>query len=226
MSIKESVMERKYLDENVWVIEDFISDSECETILACLKDKTEREMNDGGWTMRSHARGAKANMWNRWLNANNSTYDDNESQAVRLLSDTIMTKIEEEFKDYGVYKKTYTFTRYDIPAVDENGVIINPYNSNLTLEWHFEGAPHWSPKEQKDIMSTGLVLVLNDDYEGGDLVFKYNNIRIKSKKGMLINVPVEKEYTHGLEDLTSGSRFILYGHVWKKVELAPFSEDC
>lgn len=219
-------MQRKYLDDKVWVIENFISETECDIILGSLEDKTERSMEDGGWTMRGQARDGKRNMWNRWLNANTSMYDSKEAEAVGLLSRQIMPRIEEEFKEYGVYKNTYTFTRYEVPPVDENGIVINPRNSDLTLEWHFEGDSNWSPEEQREIMSTGLVLVLNDNYEGGDLVFRYNDIRIKSKKGMLINVPVEREYTHGLEDLTSGTRFILYGHVWKNLELAPFSEDC
>jgi len=219
-------MQRQYLDDNVWVIENFISEEECDVILSALKDKTERSMNDGGWTMRGQARDGKRNMWNRWLNANSEMYDDKEAKAVGLLSEKIMPRIEEEFKDYGIYKKTYTFTRYEVPQADENGVINNPRNTHLTLEWHFEGDYNWSPKEQKNIMSTGMVLILNDDHDGGDLVFKYNDIRIKSKKGMLVNIPVEREYMHGIEDLKSGTRFVLYGHVWKKIELAPFSEDC
>lgn len=219
-------MQRKYLDEKIWVIENFASDNECNIVLECLKDKTERSMFDGGWTMRALAREGKRNMWNRWLNSNNSTYDNKEFEAVLILDQQIMPRIQEEFKDYGSYGRNYTFTRYDAPELDENGVAINPRNSNLTLDWHFEGDKDWSEEEQKEIMSTGFVLILNDDHEGGDLVFKYNDIRIKSKKGMLVNIPVEKEYTHGLEDVSLGSRFVFYGHVWKNIDLAPFSEDC
>lgn len=218
-------MQRKYLDDNVWVIENFISEEECDVILSSLEDKTDRPMNEGGWTMRGQARDGKRNMWNKWLNVN-SSYSIKESEAIRLLANKIMPRIEEEFKEYGIYKKTYTFTRYEVPQPNENGVISNPYNSDLTLEWHFEGDANWSPEEQKDIMSTGLVLILNDDHDGGDLVFKYNDIRIKSKKGMLVNVPIEREYMHGVEDLKSGTRFILYGHVWKTTEVPLFSEEC
>lgn len=216
-------MKRIHLDENVWVIENFISQNEIDIILKALKDKTERSMDDGGWTMRSVARYKKENIWNRWLNANPGIATYEEGHACLILQHEIMNRIEQEFKDYGKYPRHYTFTRYEPPINKIEG-------DNLTLDWHYEGKAledlNLNDTSVEEIQSTSFIIFLNDDFIGGDLVFKYKDIRINAKPGMLVNIPIEKEYTHGVEDLLSGERYIMYGHVWKKPDMAPYSEDC
>ena len=56
-----------------------------------------------------------------------------------------------------------------------------------------------------------LILFLNDDYEGGDLVFVDQNIKIKPEPGLLVTFPSTYNYPHKVEPVTKGTR---YAMVW------------
>ena len=56
-----------------------------------------------------------------------------------------------------------------------------------------------------------LILFLNDDYEGGDLVFLDQNIKIKPEPGLLVTFPSTYNYPHKVEPVTKGTR---YAMVW------------
>lgn len=77
------------------------------------------------------------------------------------------------------------------------------------FEWHHEKG---NPGQKDDGMTGAWSLYLNDDFEGGELLFKYKpEIVIKPKPGMLVNIPITKEFTHMVTPVTSGIRHTLYG---------------
>jgi hypothetical protein len=48
---------------------------------------------------------------------------------------------------------------------------------------------------------------LNDDYEGGELYFPLQGVQFKPKKGAAYFFPGDKNYVHGVTEITSGLRF-------------------
>lgn len=77
------------------------------------------------------------------------------------------------------------------------------------FEWHHEKG---NPGQIDDGMTAAWSLYLNDDFEGGELLFKHKpEIVIKPSPGMLTNIPITEEFTHKVTPVTSGIRHTLYG---------------
>jgi CDGSH-type Zn-finger protein len=54
----------------------------------------------------------------------------------------------------------------------------------------------------------GLVLYINDDYEGGELYYTEKNITYRPKSGDLLIHGATKEFTHGTTPIISGTKYI------------------
>ena len=50
---------------------------------------------------------------------------------------------------------------------------------------------------------------LNDDYEGGELYFKNQEIEFKPKPGAAYFFPGDIEYSHGVKEITDGIRYVI-----------------
>ena len=50
---------------------------------------------------------------------------------------------------------------------------------------------------------------LNDDYEGGELYFPLQDIQFKPKAGSAYFFPGDKNYIHGVTEITSGMRYVV-----------------
>jgi hypothetical protein len=48
---------------------------------------------------------------------------------------------------------------------------------------------------------------INDDYEGGELYFPEQGIQFKPKKGAAYFFPGDRNYIHGVTEITSGTRY-------------------
>lgn len=84
----------------------------------------------------------------------------------------------------------------------------------LSISKYFEGkgmGPHVDSYSDnpKEILS--IVLYLNDNYEGGELYFKNQNIKIKPKTGSLIAFPSTDPYIHEALPVISGIKYISPG---------------
>jgi hypothetical protein len=53
----------------------------------------------------------------------------------------------------------------------------------------------------------GVVVYLNDDYEGGQIYYPEKNIAIKPKKCALVMHPGNEEYQHGVREVIKGDRY-------------------
>lgn len=68
------------------------------------------------------------------------------------------------------------------------------------------------PAHQDHGVSTrtlSVLLYLNDDYEGGNLVFRNSNISFKPEAGSILFFPSNFLYVHEVEEITSGVKYSL-----------------
>lgn len=63
----------------------------------------------------------------------------------------------------------------------------------------------------------GLVLYLNDDYEGGEIYYPKFNIAIKPEAGSLVIHPGTIQYSHGVSPVISGTRYATTAFSKKKL---------
>lgn len=68
------------------------------------------------------------------------------------------------------------------------------------------GQLQWVKNVDRDI---SLVVYLNDDYEGGEIVFPKQAISVKPRKGMLVAFPSTHHFLHGVNPVVRGHRFAI-----------------
>jgi hypothetical protein len=66
-----------------------------------------------------------------------------------------------------------------------------------------------SPENMETTTHYGVVLYLNDDYEGGEIYYPKLDIQYKPKAGDMIIHPGSEEYAHGVRDISNGTRYVI-----------------
>jgi predicted 2-oxoglutarate/Fe(II)-dependent dioxygenase YbiX len=54
-----------------------------------------------------------------------------------------------------------------------------------------------------------IVIYLNDDYEGGEIYFRKQNLTIKPKANSLVAFPPTDEFVHEAKPIASGTKYII-----------------
>lgn len=70
----------------------------------------------------------------------------------------------------------------------------------------------------------GTVFYLNDDYEGGEIYFPLQGIKLKPKPRAAYFFPGDKNYIHGVNKVLSGTRYTC-PFFWTITELGEFNEN-
>lgn len=127
----------------------------------------------------------------------NSSTEFNNSQFDSFIIRTIKNAIVECSTDYA--------KRYSLDIGNLTPLSISKYFEGNGMGAHIDSYGE-NPKE---ILS--VVLYLNSNYEGGELYFKNQNIKIKPEAGSLIAFPSINPYFHESLPVTSGTKYISPG---------------
>jgi hypothetical protein len=93
------------------------------------------------------------------------------------------------------------------------GIRMNRYSEGTLMRPHFDHIHSLFDGSQKGIPVLSMIGVLNEDYEGGDLVF-FDDYKIKTKTGDLIIFPSCFLYPHAIEEITKGTRYSFVSWAW------------
>ena len=233
---------KEYIEKDLWVIRNFLSDSELEWL--------NEQANDlSGWydTMRSPY---GANTKNKFLGyipeydpisgamlipTQNSKFGYRE--PVGYFEARLKAVMPDHFVGAGALQSFFEVPEEQILA--ELG-----YSPDFAMNWHYERDDsddedvqkrivESSKTQGKQILSQGkitasLSIYINDNFDGGILEFKNKDYIISPEPGMLVNVPIYKEFEHRVTKVTNGNRHTVYGRCWDSVQGAYSStnEDC
>ena len=115
----------------------------------------------------------------------------------KIISDKIIKTIEKLYTYYKI--KFFKMTNFKISQID-----LLKYEINGKYDIHTD---HIS----KAMRQISVIINLNDDYEGGDLIFtdqKEKEIkRLKLGKGSIVFFPSNFMYPHGIQPITKGTRY-------------------
>jgi len=75
-----------------------------------------------------------------------------------------------------------------------------------------------SPEITEITMHYGVVLYLNDNYEGGEIYYPKLNLQYKPKAGDMVIHPGTEEYSHGVKDISNGKRYVITLFAYTKNE--------
>lgn len=228
---------KEYIEKDLWVIRNFLSEEELEWL-----DALAREPDHWYTTMRSPYGG---NTKNKFIDYD-PPYDENgvmilptPEQQHRFhdtgyrkfrIDERVAAVVEPEFSGCGTFQSFF-----EVP--DEQIIAELGHNVDFAMDFHYEqdeseddghtGLPP-GVEVAHNTMTAAISIYINTDYDGGELVFKNKDYIIKPEAGMLVNIPLYKEFEHRVNKVTNGNRHTLYGKSWKDLSQIHYStnEDC
>jgi len=238
------IWERKkeYIEKDLWVIRNFLTDEELEWL--------NKEANDPiGWydTMRSPYGGNTKNKFLGYIpeyNADGSMLVPNAQSKwkdrgpVNYIEKRIEAVVPKYFGGAGALQSFFEVP--DEQIFQETG----RKDIDYAMGWHYERDDSDSEDQQtvivensktqgKRISSEGKIsasfnVYINDNFDGGILEFMYKDYAIKPEVGMLVNIPLYKEFMHRVTKVTNGNRHTIYGRCWDTPtgKYLSTNEDC
>jgi hypothetical protein len=232
---------KEYIEKDLWVIRNFLSKEEL--------DWMNNEANDpDGWytTMRSPYGG---NIKNKFLGYI-PDYDDSGNMLVphagsKWRDGELVIYVEKRIeavvpKYFGGAGALQSF--FEVP--DEQIIAEIGHNPDYAMGWHYERDDSDSEEQQKTIVensktqgkkitsegkiSASFNVYINNNFDGGILEFKNKQYVIEPEVGMLVNIPLYKEFEHRVTKVTNGNRHTIYGRCWDSEEgrYVSTNEDC
>lgn len=232
---------KEYIEKDLWVIKDFLSDEELQWL--------NKEANDpSGWydTMRSPYGGNTKNKFLGYVPEYNEDggmlVPTEESkwtyrEPVGYFEPRIESVVPKYFGGAGALQSFFEVPTEQI--IKELG-----HDVDYAMGFHYERDNSDSEEQQtvivensktqgKRVSSEGKIsasfnVYINDNFDGGVLEFKYKDYVVKPEVGMLVNIPLYKEFEHRVTKVTNGNRHTIYGRCWDSIEGKYFStnEDC
>ncbi len=92
-------------------------------------------------------------------------------------------------------------------------VRFNKYNVDTRMEKHCDHIHSIFDGERKGIPVLSVLGALNDNYEGGDLLF-WDDQKIELKAGAIMVFPSNFMYPHRVSEVTKGTRYSYVSWVW------------
>lgn len=232
---------KEYIEKDLWVIRNFLSQEE---LLWLNKEANDPE----GWytTMRSTYGG---NIKNKFLGYI-PDYDENGNVMVpsatskyKQIPDRIFEKrmeavVPEQFGGAGALQSFF-----EVPD-EQIAIELGRDDVDYAMGWHYERDDEDVEEQQKiivensksqgkRILSQGKIsgsfnVYLNDNFNGGILEFRLKNYVIKPEIGMLVNIPLNREFEHRVTKVTDGNRHTIYGRSWDNIDnkYTSTNEDC
>lgn len=228
---------KEIIEKDLWVIRNFLDEEEIEWL-----DALAREPSHWYSTMRSPYGG---NTRNKFIGYDPLYTDD----GVMILPtpETAHRYSHTKFRDFNIdarceavlppqFAGCGTFQSFfEVP--DEQIIAELGHNVDFAMDFHYEqdeevddghtGMPP-TADVNRNIMTANITIYINDDYDGGELVFKNKDYTIKPEKGMLVSIPLTKEFEHKVTKVTNGDRHTLYGKSFKDLSQRHYSsnDDC
>jgi len=102
------------------------------------------------------------------------------------------------------------------PHLDKNAHILRLDNVQIK-KWNVghNMGPHTDGYDGDTDLVFSLVCYLNEDYEGGEIVFPNQNITVKPKKGSLIMFPSQEPFVHQVNEVKAGYRYMSTAAAWR-----------
>lgn len=198
-----TMFDLKILDQNIWYYENVIS----------YPEELIKFINNMDYNEISYSRIPK---WSNWTASNDETMiygktkmihqnafkkssgDEKVDQTTLYILNSLKMAVELSAKDF--------IKRRQID-VSEINIKLDPVNLKMYYPDQ-EMGPHYDGQDGDTTLRYSLVTYLNDDYDGGELYFKNQDIKIKPKAGSLVIFPAQKPYIHQSLPVKNGVKYI------------------
>lgn len=233
---------KEYIDKDLWVIKNFLTEEE----LFWLNKEAN---NPEGWypTMRSPYGGNTRNKFIGYIPKygedgilipphpkDNPEFNNEIQGKMKSIEDRLEAVMPKYFAGAGAFQSFF-----EVP--DEQIFAELGRDVDYAMGWHYERDDYDSEQDQRIVskseskkilsenkISASLSVYINDNFDGGVLEFKHKDYVVKPEPGMLVNVPLYKEFEHRVTKVTNGNRHTLYGRCWDSLDNLFLSsrDDC
>ena len=223
---------KEYIEKDLWVIRNFLSEEELNWLNSQANDPE-------NWytTMRSPYGGNIKNKFLCYLPKYNDdglmilpgegedSYQEDCVWRDFPIEDRLQAVVEKHFAGTGTLQSFF-----EVP--DEEIIKELGHDVEYAMDWHYEIDESIRPLPEdlveEVVMTAAISLYVNDDYDGGILEFKNKDYSIKPEAGMLVNIPIYKEFEHRVTKVKNGNRHTLYGKSYSGTGTRHISsnEDC
>ena len=225
---------KEYIEKDLWVIRNFLTEEE----LVWL-NKLANDPKDWYPTMRSPYGKNIRNKFIAYIPVygedgilipphpkNNPQWDHEDSMKIKNIENRIEAVVPKEFSGAGAFQSFF-----EVPEDEPLAFIPNLKVKDIdwAMDWHYERDDSDTEEIQRIIVdsddpekkilseskiSASFNVYINDNFNGGILEFKNKDYVIKPEPGMLVNIPLYKEFEHRITKVTNGNRHTLYGRSW------------
>ena len=192
------------LDPEITVVEDVLSAEDLKSLQECANNPDGWDAYDSN-TVNTHWEG----------NQKNLTHIENQKNLEILHK--VTGTIQNLFGHKGSINNVSIIQRYTSePKGDPNITLSSSqpaYFDDNKIEWsmgpHADNVYDMVTKSFVSPVTAGIVFYINDDYDGGEIVYVNKGITHKPKANSLVCHPAFEEYKHGVLKVKNGTRYIL-----------------
>lgn len=188
-------MNKVYLDENIFYIDNFISADDIDYILKIFYENDPEFISKEVYGIhevcdfRNHPESKK--IWSQFSLNLQKLFNSNKERATNLSFDV----------------RLINYYSDDITDSNHKGWAMKPHADNYDVK-----------SESGDVLeqilvNKGFVLFFTDNFDGGEIVYVNKDISFKPKAGTLLCHPGSDEYTHGVNKFSGNDRIIVSGFV-------------
>lgn len=194
-------MIKKYLDENIFYIEDVIDKKDLEFINK-FYDQNKNHFDRSGNFFNLQARQLSEEKFK-----NNTEYEmfkDSLHQIEKVYMK--MEKVLLDNIDLNYHHPHFSFghMQYYNEEINNSGWAVPLHSDKYTHSKDKDIDGHNSP--DSFYVVSGYIFYFNDNYTGGEVFYDKKNITFKPEPGMLLIHSGAEEYTHGVKHVDSGER--------------------
>lgn len=100
------------------------------------------------------------------------------------------------------------------PLLDRNMFFLNHislmhHHESFNIPFHYDAEFVYEKNERENIRNFAILLYLNDEFSGGDLLFPIQKINITPEEGLLVIFPTSFMYPHTTTPCFGGDRYVL-----------------
>jgi hypothetical protein len=189
------MMDKVYLDENIFYIEDFISKKDLVILNNAIK--SDSHIEDYGHSSHTSLIIEESNItsiWDGYLSKLDDFFNNETETLIRPYTDFVsLIKYRNFDFSFNNFPEEFAKTDYIMP----------PHADDVSYDMSEQDLI-----ERKSFVSKGIIIFINDDFEGGEVVYVNKNISVKPKAGTLVCHPGTKEYSHAVNKFYNGDRII------------------
>jgi Rps23 Pro-64 3,4-dihydroxylase Tpa1-like proline 4-hydroxylase len=148
--------------------------------------------------------------WKDWFSS--SDLSDNYGKTKNIFN---YYKTEDEELNREILYIVNCFKSAALYCANNYAINLGIQNINLTGTFHLQkynpGAkmgPHVDGYNQENKFAYSVVLYLNDNYDGGEINFPNQNVKLKPQAGSMLIFPSNEPYVHEVNEVVSGNKYI------------------